>query len=94
MEIQKIIITHSDALSFLPTDPYWERLDEALTELVKRLGHGRSLEVEIQAVRFPKDYGATLGREGDYLSGFRECSGRVKVLDPKGGNFSFPFQKS
>ena len=94
MEIQEIVITRSDALSVLSTDPYWEQLDEALTGLVERLGHGMSLEVEIQAVRFPKDYKATLGGEGDYLPNSRGHNGRVKFLDPAGGTFNFPSQKS
>ena len=84
MEIKKIIITRSDASSVLSTGPYLEQLDEALTGLLKRLGHGRSLEVEIQVVRFfPEDYKATLGEEGDYLPNFRGRGGLVNFLDPK-----------
>ena len=94
MEIQKIIITRSDALSVSSTGTYWEQLDEALTELVERLGRRRSLKVEIQAVRFPEDYKATLGREGDYLQKFRGLSGKVKFLNPKEEPLTFPLLES
>ena len=90
MEIQKITITRSDALGDFSTDINWELLDKALASLAMRLGRERSLKVEIQAVRLPADYGATLAMEGDYLPEFRRHNGRVKFLDPKGANFSFP----
>ena len=91
-EIQKIIITRSDALRYFTTNSYWEDLDAGLTSLVKQ---GRSLEVEIQAAGFPEVFGVALGREGDYLPNFRKHSGgRVKFLDPTGGIFKFPSRKS
>ena len=90
MEIQKITITRSDALRDSPANINWKLLDKALASLAKRLGRERSLEVEIQAVRLPAGYGATLVSEEYYLPEFRQHNGRVQFLDPTGKIFSFP----
>ena len=92
MEIRKIIITQSKALSLRAGDKYWVNLENVLLELVNRDKYKGPLEVEIQVVNSGKD--GTLGSETVYLQRFRNHkNGRVKFVNREGRAFLFPSQQ-